>query len=414
MPNYFFTIGNGMTASAQNDTTVNLNGMKIGTLLAIFALLVMGGWRVISRKQVAHSPVAPHAPSVGSQAIPPVAMSEPQAPQTERRSTLCDFPATFSDGIARLKELIREGEFYQGQAVLHRFAGRREDFLNAIHRSQSTLLKGEVVAEDILGVCSASTELYDAIESAFATEGKDAWASHYARKASYQRRLVEHNELPMDKGLARLALELNTKAPPAFDWALADLENLDPAPAGVVETLLDACDDSKVGPRARNTLRALGYRAHEALISELERLPKHRRTKALIIVEAIGEIGPSASIAIPFLARIGAGENEVGEVAVTAMGRLGAPALPALRELLGRVSFEKKTQILRAFGDVGPDAVPDLIGFLGQAEFKLRGNALVSLERIGKPASAALPAIAKLCESENPGEGLYALRVVLI
>ena len=74
--------------------------------------------------------------------------------------------------------------------------------------------------------------------------------------------------------------------------------------------------------------------------------------------------GPAASNAVPALVESLPLTHIEG---ITALDRIGAAAVPALRDALKSDSDDRKTYALRALGDIGPaaaPAVPDLIEIL--------------------------------------------------
>jgi hypothetical protein len=84
------------------------------------------------------------------------------------------------------------------------------------------------------------------------------------------------------------------------------------------------------------------------------------------------------------------------ETAADALGRIGAPAVPALMEALQSSDVQVRVKAADVLGRMGPDAndaVPELIRLLDDPDERVRKTATRALGRIGPSAQAAVPAL---------------------
>jgi|GEM_PF-3052192 len=86
----------------------------------------------------------------------------------------------------------------------------------------------------------------------------------------------------------------------------------------------------------------------------------------------------------------------IGETSFDALSRIGAPAVPALVDILHDRDHERRSHAARALARIGPaarDAVPDLIAALDEPDLKVRKNIIRALGQIGPAAADAVPAL---------------------
>jgi HEAT repeat protein len=119
----------------------------------------------------------------------------------------------------------------------------------------------------------------------------------------------------------------------------------------------------------------------------------------------IGEIGPAAAAAIPALVDVARHDHiSLRSWAISdGLGRVGKPALPALRPFLKDRSV--RTVTVCAIGEIGPDAseaVPDMIPLLKDSTWLTRMQTCNALAKIGPGASKAIPALLELKSDTNP------------
>jgi HEAT repeat protein len=84
------------------------------------------------------------------------------------------------------------------------------------------------------------------------------------------------------------------------------------------------------------------------------------------------------------------------ETAADALGRIGAPAVPALMEALQSSDVQVRVKAADVLGRMGPDAndaVPALIRLLDDPDERVRKTATRALGRIGPSAKAAVPVL---------------------
>jgi hypothetical protein len=84
------------------------------------------------------------------------------------------------------------------------------------------------------------------------------------------------------------------------------------------------------------------------------------------------------------------------EISIDSLARIGAPAVPALVEVLTDPSPVLRQRAAQALARIGPDArdaVPDLIVALQDRDEDVRKNVARALGQIGTEARAAVPAL---------------------
>lgn len=93
------------------------------------------------------------------------------------------------------------------------------------------------------------------------------------------------------------------------------------------------------------------------------------------------------------------------EVAATALGRIGRPAVPALIQTLGHRDPAVRRQAALVLARIGPDAYPavrELTGLLGDPEEDVRKAAARALGQIGPDAAEAVPALMRQLVEPKP------------
>jgi hypothetical protein len=93
------------------------------------------------------------------------------------------------------------------------------------------------------------------------------------------------------------------------------------------------------------------------------------------------------------------------ETSMDALGRIGAPAVPALVQVLENGDGATRLKVVETLGRMGEDAkeaVPALIRLLDDADPDVRKAATRSLGRIGPAASDAVPALVRRLLEPEP------------
>src|SRR5438105_528559 len=150
-------------------------------------------------------------------------------------------------------------------------------------------------------------------------------------------------------------------------------------------------------------------RQHAALevLAEIAKDKKSAPTGRIWAALALGEIGPPARDAVPFLKKTLADDNEY--LRLTAAGALWniarkRAAIPVLVEALKSEDANTRSAAAHQLSSVGADAreaVPALATALADAEFLVRVSAVLALASIGSEAGAAVPALIKALGDEN-------------
>lgn len=124
---------------------------------------------------------------------------------------------------------------------------------------------------------------------------------------------------------------------------------------------------------------------------------------------ALAEFGPLAQYAVPALksAALKKNSRRLHFLSAKALGRIGAPAIGALVEILGAKHLESKEAAYKALGDIGPPAVPALLEALSNK--KRREFAIAALNRMEqRPLAAIAPLIAILEKRKSKERGVAA------
>lgn len=93
------------------------------------------------------------------------------------------------------------------------------------------------------------------------------------------------------------------------------------------------------------------------------------------------------------------------ETAADALGRIGAPAIPALVQTLQNADPEVRLKATAVLGRIGPeakDAVQDLIRLLDDPDERVRKAAARTLGRIGPAAGDAVPGLMRSLFEPSP------------
>jgi HEAT repeat protein len=178
---------------------------------------------------------------------------------------------------------------------------------------------------------------------------------------------------------------------------------------GAAAALATQLRDNDIGKRnaAAERLVNLGPAAVPVLRKALE-----DKVSRLHAADALSRIGRAAKDAVPELAavlKLG-DEPETSSAAATALARIGAPAVPALREALKEKDNRLQAHAATALKRIGPDAkdaVPELVAvvkfYQGKEAAELaRLEAIDALGRIGPKARDAVPALTDTLKEKTP------------
>ncbi|MDP7018752.1 MAG: HEAT repeat domain-containing protein [Pirellulaceae bacterium] len=97
-------------------------------------------------------------------------------------------------------------------------------------------------------------------------------------------------------------------------------------------------------------------------------------------------------------------EWDLRETVVDALSRIGAPAVPELRNRLTSNDAEVRAQAADVLGRIGPDAneaIPELIILLDDESGPVRRSAARALGQIGPAAEQAVPSLMRVLEDET-------------
>jgi CubicO group peptidase (beta-lactamase class C family)/HEAT repeat protein len=123
-------------------------------------------------------------------------------------------------------------------------------------------------------------------------------------------------------------------------------------------------------------------------------------------VQALGETGPEAREAVPYLIKaLDDGDREVCWNSARALGKIGTEAVPALIRALEDDNENIRLGAAVALGAIGPgakDAVPSLMRALKDRNDNIRENAAEALGKIGPDARQAVQALIHSLSDEDP------------
>ena len=151
--------------------------------------------------------------------------------------------------------------------------------------------------------------------------------------------------------------------------------------------------------KAAEALGNLGPRASAAVPALIDLLGDRQETVRWRTAEALGKIGPDARAAVPALVR---GLSETGLLATEsakALGRIGSgarEAVPALSSGLRNADVYFRREVAKALVRIGPEAtgaVPALIEALRDKDKVVRLESARALGRMGAAARSAVPAL---------------------
>jgi HEAT repeat protein len=183
-----------------------------------------------------------------------------------------------------------------------------------------------------------------------------------------------------------------------------------PPVQSLMPTLLEALKDEKSEVARANACNvigqfgALGKPGVAALAKALNDKDPTVRVEAAM---ALGEIGPGAKAAIgALLDTLKPKEINFAEPFVlTALGKIGEPAVPALKSALTAPEYRLRRGAADALAMIGPaaaDTIDPLGKMLAAPEADLRGLAVRALGKIGKDAKPLAAEVIKLLDDGNP------------
>jgi HEAT repeat protein len=158
----------------------------------------------------------------------------------------------------------------------------------------------------------------------------------------------------------------------------------------------------RIGAQAKPVVPKLA----EALLTDKQ--PEVRRT----VAEALGKIGADAKDGVAALAQVLGDENvndDVRRAAAVALGQIGVEAreaLPTLRNACQRTKERDKfvrSHAIHALGKFGKEEVATLVECLKDDVAEVRLAAIAELNRLGKEAKDAIPALEETKTKDNSG-----------
>ena len=158
--------------------------------------------------------------------------------------------------------------------------------------------------------------------------------------------------------------------------------------------VLEALKDRNVHVRAGAAyhLRAFGPDVRFVVPALVQAL--NNPTGAREAVHALGELGPAAADAIPYLVEY-CQRNPYDATVADALVKMGPEAVPAVIDSLRRPG-EHQDQMIQVLGRMGPaakDAIPVLAAIFQKDRTTLRQHAAQALGQMGSEARSALPAL---------------------
>jgi HEAT repeat protein len=198
--------------------------------------------------------------------------------------------------------------------------------------------------------------------------------------------------------------------------AVQTLHRLGPMPETEVPVLLEYLACEMVEAR-RYAAWALEQTPSAAAMPDLiERLADPDSEVQAGAAQALGTMGPSASEAVPALARVFSSGTVTARVAAgRALARIGEPAIPALRKLLTDANEGARSTAATVLGEMGAPAnvaVPQLATLLKDSSPQVRANAAKALAKFGSQAKATVSALADRATDHDKQVRIESLRAV--
>jgi HEAT repeat protein len=154
-------------------------------------------------------------------------------------------------------------------------------------------------------------------------------------------------------------------------------------------------EDQLTRQSAAITLGWIGTEAEDAVPFLVEALNQETDYEYYydVIAGALGEIGKNPEIAVPALVELYRSRKTVA--AIEALGNFGSAAKIAIPDLVAALSqdFYSSYYASLALGNIGRDSVPYLIEALKNENEDVRASAVFSLVVVGKNGEAAVPAL---------------------
>lgn len=168
------------------------------------------------------------------------------------------------------------------------------------------------------------------------------------------------------------------------------------------------------------TLGEIGPAAREAVPAIRDVVAQKHFVTSLWGAVALGRIGvahrDTVLLLFDLLALTRLGDHD-SLAAVSALRRLGAPAVPVLREKLQGEDSDSRALAAHVLGEMAPgaaDAIPDLIAALNDPVQSVRGSAVRALSRFGPAAAPAVPTLMDMLEREEDRRGQVASALAAI
>jgi HEAT repeat protein len=171
-----------------------------------------------------------------------------------------------------------------------------------------------------------------------------------------------------------------------------------------VAELLKRLDDQDAAVRVSAAVALWRIQRHPKAIPALESMLRDREgSTACLAATAIGELGADALPAVPALAAaLAHPDADTRRAAAFSLGRIGPAAIPAIRSVLAAADSSTKCQAVEALGSIGPSAVAALIEAFGDPSPPVRRSAARAVGRLGPAARQAEPALVKAVSDHVP------------
>jgi HEAT repeat protein len=155
---------------------------------------------------------------------------------------------------------------------------------------------------------------------------------------------------------------------------------------------------------ALKVLQEFGPKAKPAVPALVKALRLENEVTRMVAAETFASLDEAGGAAVGELKKmLGETDNDVRRHAADALGHLGPTAKDAVPDLIALFKHDNAQLRLvagRALGRIGKDAVEPLRKALADPDDRVRLGAILALGRMGDAATAALPEIRKLAESD--------------
>jgi HEAT repeat protein len=174
-------------------------------------------------------------------------------------------------------------------------------------------------------------------------------------------------------------------------------------------------NDERASQEASEELLKAGTRAIPFLTSLIEKSQVASPRTAVAAVDVLGRMGPAAQDAIPALVGLLGRGGALGPAAVSALARIGEPAVPALVAAASNADSQMRAQAIWVLGQIGKAAeasVPVLLAALNDEDRYVRQYAVMALGDVRPQDASVLVALRGRLKDSDAGVRLSTIKAL--